>query len=1020
MKYIWHNICLSLLLTLTLFMLATGITYAQVAVINMIPNAQSGETNQDSEPNIAVNMANILQIAGSAFTPDPGGGANAPIYVSTDGGNTWLLNSIVPSQAGSVAGTGDITLRFSGTSSILYAAILRRPGNFRLNILRTNNFTGAAAMTILVDRNNVDQPYIQATTVLGGAGVNNDRIYIGNNDFAAPGGRTATIDRSLNAATAPAPAGIGTFRIETRATAGQDGPPIRPAIHPNGTVYGVFYRWTNIAGNSTLATITTDVVVVRDDNWGAGATPFTDLVDAGDGNAGVRVVQNRTVPWANVSQAAFGQERFVGSNITIAVDPRNSATVYIAWADRVGATDHTLHVRRSINSGANWSADLRTITNAINPALTINSRGRVGFLYQQLTGTGTAQRWVTHLERTNNAFTAVNDLVLATVPANAPASTFLPYIGDYVHLMAVGKNFYGIFSANNTPNNANFPNNVTYQRNANFGTNTLLNTNNITPVNVSIDPFFVRVTELAANSDFYVSDWTNTPASRDTGLEPSTNPVFYITSDVWNRRSNAPAAFNANDQPSSQNPQMVSAGKNYAFARIKRNATGGAAAVTAHFLFSEFGTGSNYQDAGVTPDPTINFAAADLVQTMASGYEWELPVTTSTHTCLAVEITAPGDPFVAPSVLGSAPGWPTTDLMFINDNNKAQRNMGVYQFGGTGTVSLYAVIHNAALYRRMMIIRYAVAREVQKRLPELRVWAIGGKDESYQFGNSITLANMEPGENRWIELTFDVPGGSDGKILPVIFEEMVDNTAVNGFAIAAQPSPMSEVIRENLEFHSEVLIRIAAAFGIRSAEEEGRIALKLSRVRRIPAEEYVKLVQSHIRPMSEYLLKLIDSHKSGDPFDIRNSIAFLSRELRAGDVNSIAPAHATVLHKFDAFLTMLQKSKGDTADILQNVRWQKYLCLRVPQLEEMGISKLLLEKSQKFIIGYSNRKFGNDAYPEFIQDLMDSFQMIAEALSREDLKFEQDMEEMERSLGSPAALQKAHRGYLLKLQSLAK
>ena len=55
-------------------------------------------------------------------------------------------------------------------------------------------------------------------------------------------------------------------------------------------------------------------------------------------------------------------------------------------------------------------------------------------------------------------------------PANTPAPAFLPYIGDYDHLMAVGKNFYGIFSANNTPDMTNFPNGVTFQRNIDVGT----------------------------------------------------------------------------------------------------------------------------------------------------------------------------------------------------------------------------------------------------------------------------------------------------------------------------------------------------------------------------------------------------------------------------------------------------------------------------------------------------------------------------------------------------------------------
>ena len=454
-----------------------------ILVVNMIPQALSDETAQDSEPNLAVNPANPLHIAGSAFTPDPMGGSHAPIFVSNDGGNTWLLNSIVPGQAGSLTGTGDITVRFAGTSNNLYAGILRLPGFLRLNILRTNNFLGPAAMTVLVDRRRVDQPYVQATTVAG-----SDRVYVGLNDFAAPGGRTATIEQSFNAdLLGPL---FTSVRIEQRGTggAGQDGPPIRPAIHPDGTIYGIFYGWR--AFNGSVAT--TDVVVVRDDTAGLGANPFTDLVDT-DGLAGVRVVQKRFVPWANFSQPTFGQERFVGSNISIAVDPNNSSTVYVAWADRVGQQDYTLHVRHSVDRGVTWSpSDLRTVTNATNPALAINEAGMIGFLYQQVVGRATTQRWVTHLEITGDGFTSVQDFVLADVPAMTPAPTFLPYIGDYVHLMTVGRDFYGIFSANNTPDLANFPQGVKYQRNADFGTGTLLSSEN-RPVPVSIDPFFFRV-----------------------------------------------------------------------------------------------------------------------------------------------------------------------------------------------------------------------------------------------------------------------------------------------------------------------------------------------------------------------------------------------------------------------------------------------------------------------------------------------------------------------------------------------
>jgi hypothetical protein len=518
-----------------------------ILVVNMIPAALSGETNQDSEPNLAVNPTNPQQIAASAFTPNPAGAGKAPIFASSDGGLSWNLVNNVPSQNG--LATGDITLRFSDITSNLYTGILRRPGNLRLNILRTANFQAPAAMTVLVDRNSVDQPYV-GTRSTPGVGHGQDRVYVGLNDFAAPASQTASVDFQLDAAAPPpppAPSGFVPARIERRTTSGQDGPPIRPAVHPDGTVYAAFYRWTSFVGG--VATV--DVIVVRDDDGAGGPAIFSDLTDPSDGIAGRRVAIGRSLPFINMSQPTFGQERMVGSNISIAVDPRNSSNVYLAWADRLGTADYTLHVRRSRDRGVTWTSaacvgiadeieelqaeirdlqeelqqappgqkaaivaqiralqrrvrslrqrlaacgDIRTIRNATNPALAVNESGVVGFLYQQLSGSGTTQRWVTHLERTVDGYATHDDKVLADVPANAPAPQFIPYLGDYVHLMAIGQDFYGIFSANNTPDTSNFPQGVRYQRNANFTTRTLLNVNGVTPVPVSIDPFFVKAT----------------------------------------------------------------------------------------------------------------------------------------------------------------------------------------------------------------------------------------------------------------------------------------------------------------------------------------------------------------------------------------------------------------------------------------------------------------------------------------------------------------------------------------------
>jgi hypothetical protein len=375
----------------------------------------------------------------------------------------------------------------SGAALKLYGGILRVPGNLLLNILRTSDFTSPTTMATLRSRQNIDQPFVQASPVNGAstAGIN-DRIYVGNNDFNVSDDRTATVDVSVDGGST-----FSSVRIEKRSTgnAGQDGPSIRPAISHDGTVYVAFFGWRNFTGS----TATSDLVVVRDDAGATGPNPFTSLTDPSDGLAGRLVVRNLTIPFSNAPTLGF--ER-IGSTLSLAVDPNNSGTVYVAWADRVGNGDiYTIHVRRSTDRGVTWSGDLRTITNATCCAVAVANNGTVGFLYQQFVGSGGSSRWVTHLEQTRSAFSTISDAVLATVPGNAPARQFLPYIGDYNFLLSVGDEFRGIFSANNTPDLADFPSGVRYQRSANFTSKTLLDGSG-NAVAVSIDPFYFKASAI--------------------------------------------------------------------------------------------------------------------------------------------------------------------------------------------------------------------------------------------------------------------------------------------------------------------------------------------------------------------------------------------------------------------------------------------------------------------------------------------------------------------------------------------
>src|SRR5262249_24803945 len=201
-----------------------------VTVVNMIPHKASAETNQDSEPNLAVNPENPLEIAGSAFTPSQNvGSKKSPIFYSSNGGQTWDLKDLI-------AGTPvrDQTLRFASKGGMLYAGVLWGPGGIAVinfDILRTNDFSGLTTMTQLATRKKDDQPFVQAATVPSGPDAGKDRIYVGSNDHA-PSNVPATIDLSLDAAAAVPT--TSTFVIEGR-TVSRDGFQTRPAVHSNGT-----------------------------------------------------------------------------------------------------------------------------------------------------------------------------------------------------------------------------------------------------------------------------------------------------------------------------------------------------------------------------------------------------------------------------------------------------------------------------------------------------------------------------------------------------------------------------------------------------------------------------------------------------------------------------------------------------------------------------------------------------------------------------------------------------------------
>ncbi|MGP8099312.1 MAG: choice-of-anchor D domain-containing protein [Candidatus Cybelea sp.] len=362
-----------------------------------------------------------------------------------------------------------MTSRYGGSGGELYSGLIS-PGGFTILINRAPN---AVTQQVNIASVSGDQPFLEATTSLG-----EDRLYVGYNQNSTD----STVDVFLDA-NAPSPT-FASIGLDVRNPS--DMPPTRTAIHSSGTIYCAFYS-NNSDG-------TCDVVVVKDLEWGGSSPPFQALVDGGDGQFGVRVAFSISNPWpgSDFLDPTFGNDRY-GPDLALAVDHHNDQRVYIAYVTGTGSADDVLHLRWSADGGQNWSPDVRTISVAKNPSIAINSLGMVGFVYQQVVGAN----WVTVFEISDNGFTSsFSSHILASTPTNAPtpASLYATYLGDYIKLQAFGKDFYGTFCASNAPVPANFPSGVTYQRNVDWATQTLLGNDDVTPVAVSIDPFFFKLT----------------------------------------------------------------------------------------------------------------------------------------------------------------------------------------------------------------------------------------------------------------------------------------------------------------------------------------------------------------------------------------------------------------------------------------------------------------------------------------------------------------------------------------------
>ena len=310
-------------------------------VVDLIPQSDSAESDQNSEPSIAVNPLNPMQMFAGLF----GAGGGNPYFVSTDGGATWSI-------FGTVA-HGDTTSAWKvDGSAVLVATMIPSPdfGPLDTRSVTVPGGSLGAPINHYVGSNLNDQPWLRTGP--------SNHVYVAFNDLGQfnPGnGRTASVNVSTDGGS-----NYTTVSLDrVGAAVGQDGPAVRVAVN-GGRVYSVFDRWTSTVENSANGSrFNSDLVVVRSDNGGADS-----FMALGPGGIGVTAATHIAV-FANTRNTVLtlGQERIAGGDLAIAVDPNNPDHVVVAYTDAPGANGAgiiQLVVTESFNGGATWASKFTT------------------------------------------------------------------------------------------------------------------------------------------------------------------------------------------------------------------------------------------------------------------------------------------------------------------------------------------------------------------------------------------------------------------------------------------------------------------------------------------------------------------------------------------------------------------------------------------------------------------------------------------------------------------------------------
>lgn len=439
-------------------------------VNNTNPALQITDSFGDSEPSIAINPTNPLQIAILAFSGS--WGANTPVFYSTDAGNTWTKEFTIPIPPGAGNGAtgcpcdqdpdyerGNLLagtfLSFSPTDP--YTGITSDPTNSA-----SWNWTlsgGNAVKTNAFGAGNTDQPWMLTNRDTVNAAT--DNIFTAYDDFSvSPIGMRVAVSLNSNPPN---------FTRDNQAgTSG--GPAIinpghRLAVdHRNGWVYDLYQNSTAVNNSRAVVNYTLNRSTDGGQTWTLNASSTGIQIDSAGSTQGIG--PQTTFVGGNCGGAQpnnlfkFGTvNALLGGVDHAAVDP-NNGDVYVVYGDRDGGTgNNRLSIRRLTDNGSgglNIGAK-HFVTGQVQaalPSVAVAANGVVGVLYMEYDGvSGGFPSFSAHLATSSNHGTSWSDATLENFlsPSTDNGNCRQRVLGDYEQIKAVGNIFYGVFTGNGVP-----------------------------------------------------------------------------------------------------------------------------------------------------------------------------------------------------------------------------------------------------------------------------------------------------------------------------------------------------------------------------------------------------------------------------------------------------------------------------------------------------------------------------------------------------------------------------------------